>query len=197
MSLGFLHLKVTNTNTFTLTILGQLRICRASGTRIFLPDIPGVGAIRTRYPILPVHGEGSQVGKELLATKDVLLKSKTYSYVFHEPLQNGLAPTTAPKKPVRLLLGFSTNPNITRHRHEITINPADVVRLAEGKRQKLKSTTSQAESHTHDIVLRWDKAMDRYEIIRCNTKPSRFQEIKKGGVACLDKHPWILTVQPN
>ncbi len=31
---------------------------KASGIRIFLPDIPDVGIIRQRYPIFPVHGEG-------------------------------------------------------------------------------------------------------------------------------------------
>ena len=61
-----------------IAIQGRVRSCRAAGTRIFLPDIPGVGVIRTRYPVLPVHGEGSQVWKELEATKDVLLQSKTY-----------------------------------------------------------------------------------------------------------------------
>ena len=44
-----------------IAIQGRVRSCRAAGTRIFLPDIPGVGVIRTRYPVLPVHGEGSQV----------------------------------------------------------------------------------------------------------------------------------------
>ncbi len=34
---------------------------KASGIRIFLPDIPDVGIIRQRYPIFPVHGEGMYV----------------------------------------------------------------------------------------------------------------------------------------
>lgn len=48
---------------------GNVRICVASGTRIFFPNIPGVGVLRQRYPILPVAGEGTQVWKELEATK--------------------------------------------------------------------------------------------------------------------------------
>ncbi|XP_078367031.1 uncharacterized protein LOC144651043 [Oculina patagonica] len=54
---------------------GAVRVTRASGTRIFFPPISGVGVLRQRYPIVPVHGEGSAVWKELEAIKDLLMKS--------------------------------------------------------------------------------------------------------------------------
>lgn len=49
-----------------------VRKVRPSGIYINLPDIPGVGKVRLRYPIMPVHGEGSTVWKELEATVDIL-----------------------------------------------------------------------------------------------------------------------------
>ena len=52
---------------------GELRVTRATGFRVFLPKIPGVGSMRTRYPVAPVHGEGSGVWKELNALKDIVL----------------------------------------------------------------------------------------------------------------------------
>ena len=49
---------------------GHVRSVTASGHYIVMPDIPGVGKIRQRYPIMPVHGLGSSVWKELEAFKD-------------------------------------------------------------------------------------------------------------------------------
>ena len=37
----------------------------ATGTRIFLPEVPGVGILRQRYPIMPAHSEGSYTMKNL------------------------------------------------------------------------------------------------------------------------------------
>ncbi|XP_064645151.1 uncharacterized protein LOC135498699 [Lineus longissimus] len=52
---------------------GAMRRVKAAGVRIHLPDIPGVGTLRQRYPIAPIHGEGSPVWKELDALKDIVL----------------------------------------------------------------------------------------------------------------------------
>ncbi|XP_012943745.1 uncharacterized protein LOC101854983 [Aplysia californica] len=48
---------------------GNLRKTTASGVKIVLQDIEGVGRVRLRYPIAPLHGEGSPVWKELNALK--------------------------------------------------------------------------------------------------------------------------------
>ena len=47
----------------------------ATGTRIFLPEVPGVGILRQRYPIMPAHSEGSYTMKNLDALQ--------VSYAFH------------------------------------------------------------------------------------------------------------------
>ena len=64
----------------------ERRKVRASGTRVLFPPIEGVGTLRQRYPIAPVHGEGSSVWKELEAVKDLLLDSQTNSDMFREPI---------------------------------------------------------------------------------------------------------------
>ena len=102
-------------------------MCKASGTRIFFPTIPGVGALRQRYPIMPVHGEGSAVWKELEAVKDVILKSKTFGYIFREPLQSGgPSPTEPPKKPIKLQMTKAAANPPGPHEHEITLQPEQV-----------------------------------------------------------------------
>ncbi|CAL1548147.1 unnamed protein product [Lymnaea stagnalis] len=50
----------------------QTFLMAPSGTRIVLPAIAGVGSVRLRYPIAPIHGEGSSVWKELNALKSHL-----------------------------------------------------------------------------------------------------------------------------
>lgn len=66
----------------------------ASGVRIFFPRIPGVGILRQRYPIMPLHGEGSAVWKELEALKDLVLNPEKNARLFREtqscsPCQSG------------------------------------------------------------------------------------------------------------
>ena len=53
--------------------LGNVRRVKASGTRSFMPYITGIGSMRTRYPIMPVRGEGSAIWKDLEALKDIVL----------------------------------------------------------------------------------------------------------------------------
>nr|KAI8729674.1 mucin-17 [Biomphalaria glabrata] len=72
-----------------------VRSMSASGVRIFLPNIPGVGVLRTRYPITPVHAEGSSVWKELNALKDIVLKLASYERLLTEKI-----PRTPEVKPI-------------------------------------------------------------------------------------------------
>ena len=50
-----------------ISLLLQVRRMVASGIRVFMPDVPGVGIIRQRYPIMPDHVEGSGIDKNLAA----------------------------------------------------------------------------------------------------------------------------------
>jgi len=106
---------------------GILRKCSASGTRIFFPQISGVGILRQRYPIMPIHGEGSSVWKELEATKDLLLKSKTNGYIFREPLSGGDgSKPTEPTKPLRYQMMPARRTPPGAHTHDVIIAPDEV-----------------------------------------------------------------------
>lgn len=67
-----------------------------SGFRINIP-VDGIGLIRQRYPIPPVHAGGSLFREELEALKAILLSPKTYSYMFHKPIDEKLNTTAARK----------------------------------------------------------------------------------------------------
>nr|KAG5705259.1 hypothetical protein BaRGS_010710 [Batillaria attramentaria] len=57
---------------------GVMRSLKPSGIRIFLPEIEGVGVLRTRFPIAPIHAEGSPIWKELEALRDVVMNMQKY-----------------------------------------------------------------------------------------------------------------------
>ncbi|CAL1547339.1 unnamed protein product [Lymnaea stagnalis] len=76
---------------------GTVRSLSASGIRIFLPNIPGVGVLRTRYPITPIHGESSGVWKELNALKDIVMKLSSNEKFLVEKVPRAPLPTTTAK----------------------------------------------------------------------------------------------------
>ena len=137
---------------------GVVRVTHASGTRVFLPFIPGVGICRLRYPIMPVHGEGSAVWKELEATKDVLMKSKTYGYLYREPLGggSGVVPTEPPQKPLTLRMEDDTKTPPGAHVHEVTLTPAEVEMAKKGTIIPGMLTSTGA-GHQHTIDIQWKK----------------------------------------
>ena len=159
---------------------GVVRVTQASGTRVFLPFIPGVGICRLRYPIMPVHGEGSAVWKELEATKDVLMKSKTYGYLYREPLGggSGVVPTEPPQKPLTLRMGDATKTPPGAHVHEITLTPAEVEMAKKGT-IILGMLTSTGAGHQHTIDIQWIK--NKWRIARCDMYDS-------GPKKCRDQH---------
>ncbi|XP_012938350.1 uncharacterized protein LOC101845468 [Aplysia californica] len=59
---------------------GDLKVTAGSGTRVILPDIQGVGKVRLRYPIAPIHGEGNTAYKELNALKTKLWRENGLNY---------------------------------------------------------------------------------------------------------------------
>lgn len=58
---------------------GVMRAVRASGMRIFLPNIPEVGVLRQRYPIMPGHQDGNTMWKEISALKDAIMEQGRYT----------------------------------------------------------------------------------------------------------------------
>ncbi|XP_076456568.1 uncharacterized protein LOC143290898 [Babylonia areolata] len=64
---------------------GRVRSVVASGVRIFLPKIKGLGVLRTRYPIMPVYAEGSAVWKEVEALREVAMGMDRHRAFFRTP----------------------------------------------------------------------------------------------------------------
>lgn len=162
---------------------GDVKITRASGIRIFLPSINEVGVLRQRYPIMPVHGEGSSVWKELEATKDLLMNSKTYGYMYREQLVgSGVVPTEPPERPLTLKMEDATKTPPGAHSHEITLTPAEV-KDAKEKRKVFEKMTTEGASHQHRIRVAWRN--NNWKILRCDNHD-------QGNYRCKDQHGMYL-----
>ena len=69
--------------------------------RIFLPEITGVGVLRTRYPVMPVYEEGNPVWKELEALRDVVMDLQSHLKYFHTPPFSSFPAVSPPAGKVR------------------------------------------------------------------------------------------------
>ncbi|XP_048585291.1 uncharacterized protein LOC116604390 [Nematostella vectensis] len=167
----------------------KVHFTRASGTRIFFPPILGVGSIRQRYPIMPVHGEGSSVWKELEALKDVVLKSKSNGFVLREPLNNGPIPTEGPRKDQRFQVGRARKNPPGPHTHEIKLTPEEMDFIKAGG--SFQFTTTQGAGHTHDMFIRWVTSKRMFIIDTCDDNGP------VNNYVCRDKHTRWLTPMPD
>ena len=166
---------------------GQVRITRASGTRVFFPLIPEVGIMRQRYPIMPIHGQGSSVWKELEAAKDILLQSKTNGYMCREPLGgSGPLPTEPSKKPLRLETQDARRTPPGAHRHQVTLTADDVELARDGA--TLVKTTETAAGHEHTITISFVKKKNVWAIDKCD---ERYDTRK---TRCYDQHGRFLEI---
>ncbi|KAK2171221.1 hypothetical protein NP493_1090g00063 [Ridgeia piscesae] len=152
---------------------GQMHKMTASGTRTFLPFIPNVGSMRTRFPIMPVHGEGSGVWKELEALKDIVLSPVENAHMFHE---NWRDVTT---QGVVLISGEAKG---DKHVHRVVLS-ADQVGMAKLGRTILV-VTEETNNHYHEMrVKRLDDT--HYYMVGCD-----------GGSSCPDKHYRTMHLAP-
>ncbi|XP_066924739.1 uncharacterized protein [Clytia hemisphaerica] len=149
---------------------GVERQVRAAGTHIFLPQIKDVGVLRTRYPIFPVHGEGSSVWKELNAVREVTMNEEKWQKMYwkNADLDSGNEDTT-------LLMGESTCACAPRHTHEIKLDAAEVQMLKGGHTLTKESTTTNA--HFHSVQIRYEPDKKFFYFTTCDAK-----------YQCWDKH---------
>ena len=170
----------------------KLTMVKSAGIRIFLPNIPGVGALRTRYPIMPVYAEGSSIWKELEALRDIVMNMGKYTKYFEVPPsfstsdQNGPATKASakPVEPVHTILHTSmSKPGGTwgLHKHTITLDKNHFVRLTK-RRKILDFITSEDNGHVHFVAVDYDEKNKTFKIVRCD-----------GLAICYDGHSSFLT----
>ena len=158
---------------------GNVRRVSASGIRIFLPNIPGVGVLRQRWPITPVHRDGSSIQKELDAMKEMVNHIGAFSNLFQErPTVTGSGVQQAPDAHFRTSLATKDPPG--RHYHELFIEDADYKLALQG--QTVTAETTMESSHTHMIELTYNSHTHQWVIKKCDDMPH-----------CWDGHSEIVT----
>ncbi|CAH1788972.1 unnamed protein product [Owenia fusiformis] len=157
---------------------GNVRKVAASGTYILLPEIPGVGSLRQRYPIMPVHEEGSTNYQEMEALRDLVQESTTHSTLYREMshFANIVQPTPGPFQAITLETGVST---LSPHTHLVELTADDVEVAQNGGIVDVTSETKNSHSHALKIAF----STGEYFIWSCD-----------GKVSCGDGHPRFLVV---
>ena len=141
----------------------------ASGVFIISPEIQGVGKLRLRYPIMPVHGEGSSTWKELNALRQLVMnKEEMKDLVWKEQkVSGGITLKTLP----------STGQS--RHTHQMSVSKEDYTKLKDGNFVTI--VTEQVQGHNHVLKMRLLK--EKFKYIKCD-----------GAKSCFDGHPANLEV---
>ena len=130
----------------------EIRMVRDSGHRMFFPEIPGVGILRQRYPIMSIYGEGSSVWKELEAMKDIVLDSQDFMHMYRQsmPSAQNAAEQAVDRRNRDLILELM--PGTTGHGHLVHLSHAQLAYLRTG--ETLQVETEEADSHIHDVTIR-------------------------------------------
>ena len=149
----------SGSDVWVLDVSGNRHKVRASGHRTFIPDIPGLGKIRQRYPIMPVHGEAQSIWKELDALKDIVLNPKKFSHMFYEQKdeEKGEEPYYAKIQMLPSTARFGG------HTHDLELYQEDHDLLFDGG--TVQKTSSQQSGHQHQVLLVLERLRSGHRLI--------------------------------
>ncbi|XP_067932658.1 uncharacterized protein [Watersipora subatra] len=163
---------------------GVMRQTRASGIHIMTPRIPGVGIIRQRYPIMPVHQAGSFEYKELDALKDVTLEAGVYKRFYrHKREMNGTL-----EEVFTFEISNGDRSPVGPHHHTVDLTESQITKLRAGER--VEALTSSNAGHSHEVTLEYrvatypDKDLEHLFITKCDNQDWMCYDGHKGWSIC-------------
>ena len=171
---------------------GDVVSTTASGIRVLFPEIADVGILRQRWPILPIHGEGSAVWKELNALKDIVLNPISMAQYFSEVPNYGegegkVNETTTENNQASSFLLQEAKPKYDSHTHTLEISSSMMTSLLAGNEEKVQTSLSSGHSHTLMVYYQAPakaKGKGKFLYHQCDTK--------KQGKKCADGHAFQL-----
>lgn len=142
---------------------GKVRIVSSSGTKARTQTIPGVGNVRLRYPILPLHEEGSMVWQELNALKDMTMKMNRYADLFIERPGSAVEADRTEG-----IVHFELNTVLIggEHKHYFDITKEEMEELLGGR--DITVYTSINNGHSHHLIIRYDRKIKKTRIYSCD-----------------------------
>ena len=136
---------------------GTLTSNSASGIRVQFPNITGVGIMRQRYPIVPIHRDGGAVTKELEALKDIVLHPVSMArHLSETPTctkdeNQGALCESNDNSTVLVFLLKASDPEYGSHVHKVNITAGELAMLVGGG-QVIKDCT-ETNGHAHTLTL--------------------------------------------
>ena len=163
---------------------GQVRKVCASGIMIETRDIPGVGSVRLRYPIVPLADDDQTIYKEIKALKDYVMTSAKYARILNETKNYELENTRAPRFnewssgtfQMTYAEGNKTHP---AHTHTVTLSKYDIEVMRENWPIKLSVLSSKNAGHFHKLMVRFQHFSQKYVWDYCDDQK---------GPTCSDGH---------
>ncbi|XP_060076524.1 uncharacterized protein LOC132556152 [Ylistrum balloti] len=156
-----------------------------SGTETVLRDIPAVGTVRLRYPVVPTHYEGNVIYKELDALKDLVMNMATNAKYFREKptaLQSIANPTRHEEH-----YQTSSSSAVSQaglHKHDVFLSQDDVAALIKGQTVAVYTTLNNGHQHVLEIYLYARGHTSHTNLLRVS--------LCDGKVQCGDGHSNIL-----
>ena len=134
---------------------GNMHLMRDSGHRVFLPKIPEVGIMRQRYPIMPIHGEGDSLWKEVEALKDVVLDYQQHQNMYRSgnPEQDE-TPADEAEDTINRPLTLELAPGRTGHSHLLELSIEKLGYLHDGQTVSVSTEVSDGHGHELQVVYR-------------------------------------------
>ena len=130
----------------------EIRMVRDSGHRMFFPEIPGVGILRQRYPIMSIYGEGSFVWKELEALKDVVLDYNDNLHMYRQSMPTVQDAEDEAQDTTNRDVVLELTPGRTGHSHLVHLSHDQLAYLRTG--ETIRVNKGEGDSHIHDITIR-------------------------------------------
>ncbi|XP_021358878.1 uncharacterized protein LOC110453945 [Mizuhopecten yessoensis] len=143
-----------------------------SSFQTILREIPTVGNIRLRYPVIPTHQEGNAIYKELDALKELVMNMAVNTNYFHNKPDavHSIEGNTNREEHYRTSSTAITPPG--NHAHEILLSADDISDLEAGK--TVAVYTSLNNGHQHVLEVYADKNIHyrqgHYKIALCDGK---------------------------
>ncbi|XP_060071511.1 uncharacterized protein LOC132551387 [Ylistrum balloti] len=145
-----------------------------SGFQTILREIPTVGNIRLRYPVVPTHQEGNAIYKELDALKELVMNMAVNTNYFHTKPDAVHSIEGNTNKEERYTTSSTAMTPPGMHKHEIILSKEDIADLEAGK--TVAVYTSLNNGHQHILEIYADKNVHyrygHYRIALCDGKRS-------------------------
>lgn len=147
---------------------GNVRQVIASGLRVFCPSIDGVGYLRMRYPVMPLHDEGSPAWKEVEALRDIVMDlDGNRKYINKIPLaMNSTFEELITAEPKVMLMSSAESEGAGFHHHVVYISPHKLLQLKDNKEVTIRSLPEHEDNHSHELILKIVKG--DYKILKCD-----------------------------